>query len=183
MRLYLVRHGRAAAGWEQRDPGLDEVGRGQALEMAVAVTGEIADPRPVFSSPQRRCRETAAALAAAWGVDVQVEPRVAEMPSPAGVSIEDRVAWIRNAADRTWSELGPRYVAYRQDVVDCLLALPVSAVVVSHFFAINAVIGAATGDERTKVRSLDNCSVTVVAVEHGTLTLVEGGREADTLIR
>jgi broad specificity phosphatase PhoE len=178
-----VRHGRAAAGWEQRDPGLDEVGQAQAQAMATAVSARLPGPLPVVSSPLRRCRETAAALASAWGVDVRVEPRVAEMPSPDGVPMEARVAWIREAAERTWAELGPRYVAYRDGVIECLLGQPSSAVVVSHFFAINAVIGTAIGDERTKVRSLDNCSVTVVALDDGALALVEGGREADTLIR
>ena len=86
-------------------------------------------------------------------------------------------------AGLTWRELGPRYVSYRDGVVARLLAVPSSAVVVSHFFAINAAIGAAVGDERTRVRSLDNCSVTVVEVQHGAISLVEGGREADTLIR
>ena len=33
------------------------------------------------------------------------------------------------------------------------------------------------------IRSLDNCSVTVVDVVDGRPVLVEGGREADTLIR
>jgi broad specificity phosphatase PhoE len=178
-----VRHGRAAAGWEQRDPGLDDVGRAQAQAMATAVTCRVPGPLPVLSSPLRRCRETAAALASAWGVDVRVEPRVAEMPSPEGVAIEARVAWIREAAERTWADLGPRYVAYREGVIECLIGQRSSGIVVSHFFAINAVIGVATGDERTKVRSLDNCSVTVVALDDGALTLVEGGREADTLIR
>ena len=55
--------------------------------------------------------------------------------------------------------------------------------VVSHFVAINAAIGAALGDDRLLVRSLDNCSVTVVDVVAGSLRLVEGGHEADTLIR
>ena len=47
--------------------------------------------------------------------------------------------------------------------------------VVSHFVAINAAIGAATGDDRLLIRMLDNCSITVVDVEDGRLTLVEGG--------
>ena len=47
-----------------------------------------------------------------------------------------------------------------------------------------AAIGAATGDDRVVIASLDNCSVTVIDVsEDGTLTLVETGGEADTLIR
>ena len=55
--------------------------------------------------------------------------------------------------------------------------------VFSHFIAINAVIGVALGDDRLVIRSLDNCSVTVIDVVDGLPVLVEGGHEADTLIR
>ena len=35
-RVYMVRHGRAAAGWDvDPDPPLDDVGRNQALAVAV----------------------------------------------------------------------------------------------------------------------------------------------------
>jgi broad specificity phosphatase PhoE len=144
---------------------------------------QLIDALPVFTSPLRRCRQTAAVLAARWDVDVVVEPLVAEMPSPPGVPMGRRVAWIREAMAGTWNDLGPRYVAYRNSAVRWLTAAPSSAVVVSHFFAINAAIGAATDDDRTLIRSLDNCSVTVFDVSRGRLALVEGGHEADTLIR
>ena len=38
-------------------------------------------------------------------------------------------------------------------------------------------------DDRLVIRSLDNCSVTVIDIADGRLVLVEGGEEADTLIR
>jgi broad specificity phosphatase PhoE len=181
-RLHLVRHGRAAAGWDtDPDPGLDDVGRAQAATVA----GELAAlaPRPVLSSPLRRCRETAAAIVARWSLDVVVEPAVAEIPTPLGVPMGERVNWLRQAMGGTWSELGERYTSYRDAVLARLVACDEDAIVVSHFIAINVVIGAATGDDRLVVRRLDNCSVTVVDVEDGELHLVEGGREADTLIR
>ena len=62
-------------------------------------------------------------------------------------------------------------------------AAAVDTVVFSHFIAINVLIGAALGDDRLVIRSLDNCSVTVVDIVDGVVTLVEGGHEADTLIR
>ena len=49
-------------------------------------------------------------------------------------------------------------------MVAAVAALPADTVVFSHFVAINAVIGAALGDDRLVIRSLDNCSVTVVDV-------------------
>ncbi len=62
-------------------------------------------------------------------------------------------------------------------------ALAADTVVVSHFVAINAVIGACVGDDRVVIRSLDNASITVVDTAGGRLSLVAGGHEADTLIR
>ena len=181
-RLHLVRHGRAAAGWNtDPDPGLDDLGRQQANVVAARLPQ--LGPLPVLSSPLRRCRETAAALAELWRVEPRIEAAVAEIPSPQGVAMADRVDWLRKAMEATWGELGPRYVAYRDNVVTFLAGLDSDSVVFSHFVAINAVIGVAIGDDRLVVRSLDNCSVTVVDIVDGALQLVESGHEADTLIR
>lgn len=202
-RVRLVRHGRATAGWDiDPDPGLDELGREQARRLAerLGPAGEIdgdggdggADgdggvgrgaPPYLVSSPLRRCRETAAPLAERWGVEPVIEPAVAEIPSPEGVAMGERVAWLRAAMAGSWSELGDRYTAYRDGVLAAVAALPDGAVVVSHFVAINAVIGACLGDDRLLLRSLDNTSVTVVDVSPGGFVLVEAGHEADTLIR
>jgi broad specificity phosphatase PhoE len=181
-RLHLVRHGRAAAGWDtDPDPDLDDVGRAQADAAArrLAPSG----PLRVVTSPLRRCRSTAAPLAARWGVEPVVEPLVAEIPSPEGVAMADRVGWLRAAMVGEWAALGPRYTAYRDDVVRWATEATEDAVVVSHFVAINAVIGACLGDDRLVIRRLDNASITVVDVADGRLSLVAGGDEADTLIR
>ena len=181
-RIYLVRHGRAAAGWNtDPDPGLDDLGRHQAGEM----TAKLAPlgPLDLVSSPLLRCQETAEGLAAAWSISPRIEPGVAEIPSPEGVAMADRVEWLRLAMAGTWSAMGPRYMAFRDGVAATVRGLPNDTVVTSHFIAINAVIGAASGDDRVVIRSLDNCSVTVIDVIDGVLHLVEGGHEADTLIR
>jgi broad specificity phosphatase PhoE len=181
-RLYLVRHGRAAAGWDtDPDPGLDEIGRRQAI--AVAARLDQFGPLPILTSPLRRCRETAVPMAELWAAELQIEPAVAEIPSPEGVAMSDRIEWLRVAMRGTWVELGSRYVNYRDQVVSTLVAVQEDSVVFSHFVAINVAIGAATLDDRLVVRSLDNCSVTVVDVVGGALHLVESGHEADTLIR
>jgi broad specificity phosphatase PhoE len=181
-RLYLVRHGRAAAGWDtDPDPGLDGIGHRQAE--AVAARLAPLGPLPVVTSPLRRCRETAALLTATWNVEARVEPAVAEIPSPEGVAMADRIDWLRTAMQGTWGALAQRYVTYRDQVVRTLTAIAGDSVVFSHFVAINAAIGTAIGDDRLVVRSLDNCSVTVFDVVDGSLQLVESGHEADTLIR
>lgn len=186
-RLHLVRHGRAAAGWNvDPDPALDELGRRQANDVAAAL--RAFGPLPVLSSPLRRCQETSRPLATAWGVDVVVEPRVAEIPSPEGHTLETRIDWLRTAMAGTWSQVvasdGPRYADYRTKLLESLSSLSGDAVVFSHFIAINVVIGAASDDDRMVIASLDNCSVTTVVTDsHGGFTIESIGREADTLIR
>jgi broad specificity phosphatase PhoE len=186
-RVYMVRHGRAAAGWNvDPDPALDDLGRSQALEAATALVPK--GRMDVVTSPLLRCRQTAFPTATAWGVDAVIDPRVGEIPSPDGYTLENRVEWLREAMAGTWSEVatraGDHYGTYRDTIARAISGMRRDTVVFSHFIAINAVIGAATGDDRVVVASLDNCSITVFDVsDDGALRLVETGGEADTLIR
>jgi broad specificity phosphatase PhoE len=183
VRVTLVRHGRAAAGWgTDPDPGLDELGRRQAD--AVATNLALGPPTDIVTSPLRRCRETARPLADRWGHALRVASQVAEIPSPEGVPMAERVEWLRVAMAGTWTDLGDRYVAYRDSVAAFVAGFDHDTVVFSHFIAINAVIGAATGDDRLVIASLDNCSQTVVEIDpNRRLRLISTGQQADTLIR
>lgn len=181
-RITMVRHGRAAAGWDDHvDPPLDAIGVRQAAAVAARMA---AGPRAaIVSSPRRRCVETAEALARLWDSRPEIAAAVDEIPSPEGVPTNARAAWLRDATGATWAELGARYCAYRDAVVAWVAARSVDTVVFSHFVALNAVIGAALGDDRVVIHSLDNCSVSVVEINSCGLRLVEAGHEADTLIR
>lgn len=187
-RVYMVRHGRAAAGWNvDPDPALDELGRSQAL--AVASKLSPLGPLPVVSSPLLRCQQTAFPLATAWNQKVAIEPTVGEIPSPEKYTLENRVEWLREAMAGTWAQVGERsgdhYITYRDSIVNTICNVPTDTVIFSHFIAINAVIGAATGDDRVVGISLENCSVSIFDVDNkGGLTLVEAGTEdPNTLIR
>ena len=72
--IYLVQHGdkERLAG----DPGLTELGHGQARATARWLQGS--GLQALFSSPLRRARETAAAIAAATGLPVQLDSRLRE---------------------------------------------------------------------------------------------------------
>jgi len=119
-----------------------------------------------------------------WNVVPQVRAEVSEIPSPKGVAMSDRIVWLRNAMQGTWSELGSDYVAYRDCITDFVRGIQTDTVIFSHFVAINAVIGGVIGDDRLVIRSLDNCSITIFERDAtGNLSLVHGGHEADTLIR
>jgi broad specificity phosphatase PhoE len=181
-RVTLVRHGRATAGWDDHpDPGLDDIGRTQA-----EAVGELlarGGPGPIRTSPMRRCQETARPLARRWNTTPIIDSAVSEIPSPVGVPEGERVEWLRDAMIGTWPDLGADYVRWRDGVVAAVGASADGTVIVSHFVAINAVIGAALGDDRVLIRSLDNCSRTVVETTADGIVLIEGGAEADTLIR
>lgn len=181
-RLYLVRHGRATAGWNvDPDPGLDAIGVAQAANVAEKL--QQLGSLPIVSSPLRRCRETAAALSLLTGQQMMIEPAVAEIPSPDGIDMADRVEWLRTAMAGTWAALGVPYTSFGDGVGRFLCSLNQNTVIFTHFVAINAAIGHALGDDRVLIRSLDNCSITTFDVIGSMLELVEGGHEADTLIR
>ena len=184
--IRLVRHGRAAAGWDaDPDPDLDDVGRAQAERVAVelldAQAGSPTDR--VWSSPLLRCRRTAEPYSALVAATVDIVDAVTEIPSPEGIPMGERVPWLRAAMAGTWADLGPRYTGFRDRLVERIAAAEGDTVVFSHFVAINAVIGACLNDDRLVIRSLDNTSVTVVESTGSGLRLIEAGHEADTLIR
>lgn len=82
MRLILVRHGQTphnADGLVQgrADIPLSELGRQQAAALAAALAGEAI--AAIVSSPLRRARDTAAAIAASRGLIVSEEPDLIEM--------------------------------------------------------------------------------------------------------
>ena len=182
-RITMVRHGQAAAGWgDDLDPGLSDVGLAQARAAADALAS--IGPQPIVASPLRRCRETAAPLAAVWNVEPAIDASVGEIVSPADQSgLEARSAWLRQAMGGTWSTLGAEHDAWRQSVLHSVRSLECDTVVHSHFIAINVVVGAATGDDRVVCFAPDNCSWTVVDVEDGGMSIVELGRQATTEVR
>ena len=190
-KIYMVRHGKAAAGWDgAADPGLDLTGHAQAEAVAQDLTATLAKPVAVYTSPLKRCRETARPLATIWQTQAIVEPRVAEIPSP----IEDLVArteWLRRVMAGSWADLladpesaGIDFAAWQSDVVTALVTLGKSEdiVVFSHFIALNAAYCAATGADQIVAFRPDNCSVSVFESDGETLKMLTLGHEADTQV-
>ena len=179
-RLYLVRHGRATGGYgAATDPGLDEVGQAQAAAMAdrLAPLG----PLHLIASPLRRARETAEALESRWGTMGIIEPSVGEIPAPVE-DLAERHAWLQQAMGSTYTDLGPRYRSWRTMVGAVLLHLHVDTVVVTHFVAINAVLGVATDDDRVMSTPVGNGSVTILDHDHDHFEVVEIGTDDATTV-
>jgi len=186
-RVQVIRHGRPASTWGEadEDPGLDETGLAQAAAVAREILALPEDQRPthVVSSPLRRCRETAQPLAAALGVELVIDPRVGEIPTPTALNHEDRPAWLRRAFGGRWDEIvgDLDYVDWTRTVAGALRE-HAGAAVFSHFVALNAAVSAATGGAEVMAFRPDHCSLTVFEVEGDRLILVEKGREAQSQV-
>ena len=80
--ILIARHGETDWNREHRwqghaDPPLNEAGRRQALELAARL--RATPPGAVYSSDLSRAQETAAIVAAAFGLELNVEPRLREV--------------------------------------------------------------------------------------------------------
>jgi broad specificity phosphatase PhoE len=180
-RLYLVRHGKAAASWDQEyDPGLNDLGRTQAQQAANTLS--LLEPIDIITSPLTRAKETSRPLAELWDVRPRVESRVGEIPS----STDDLVArtrWLRTIMREEWSKLGEELSTWRGGVLKALWELDRDTVVFSHFIAINVVVGKASGDDRVVCFWPDNGSITQVEVTDSSIKLIEKGVEGvNTLV-
>jgi broad specificity phosphatase PhoE len=185
-RLYMIRHGRPSSGWgdaPDADPGLDEVGQGQARAARDWLVTQPIEWRPkrVVSSPLRRCRETAEPTAQALGVDVEIDPIVGEIPTPAALHPTERASWLRQAFQGAWGEIvgDLDYDAWRREIVASLRSRGDTAVF-SHYVAINAVVSHLLAEDRVLSFRPDHCSITVLETDGSGLALVEKGREATT---
>lgn len=180
--VHLVRHGRAAAGYDShRDPGLDAVGRAQAERAAETLAGALDASTPIYSSPLARARETSAPLARRWGVEPIIEPRVAEIPAPTA-HLAERARWLRGVMGGGWADLPAQALAWRRDAIDCVLGFDRDVVVFCHFIVINVVVAAALGAQALIVFRPDNGSVTRIGTDGGELALLSQGRESQSRV-
>lgn len=178
--ITLIRHGKAAAGWEDADPPLDATGQAQAEAMAAAIGSPA---HPLYASPLRRTRETAGALERLWEVSATIEPAVAEVKAPMD-DLDARMGWLRGFLSGTYAEAGANYQSWRDTLLEALRSMPDGSVVVTHFVAINVAIGKAWQDDRVTCQPVDNCSRTTIEIDAATdeWRVVELGVAAQTVI-
>ena len=82
-----------------------------------------------------------------------------------------------------WPNLDQDLQQWRRETIAALCACEVDCVVFSHFIAIHAAVGHATGDDRVVSFRPDNCSITIMETGENTLILLERGAEAVTEVR
>ena len=180
-RVVLVRHGQPDGSWGlDPDPGLDESGNEQARVVAelLAPLG----PLPMIVSPLRRTQETAAPLAARWRVEPVIEPGVGELVAPPNPR-PDHASWLRSLMTGHGADSPEVMKPFRDRVLGAIRTIATDSIVVTHFLAINAVVGAATNDDRVMCFRPAHCSRTVVEITDGHVTLVELGDEGSGAAR
>lgn len=177
--IILVRHGLAAQGVEDLDPGLSVVGHEQARITAEALRG-VHSARLVVS-PLRRTQETAAPIASLLGMTPELRNEVAEVFDPS-MPVEERRNMIGPFMRGLWSEQSEGLNAWRQRAIDALTQVGSEAatsghdvIVATHYVFISTIIGAATGDDRVIPTPIANCSMTRLEYRDGRLVLVEAG--------
>lgn len=182
--FYLVQH--AEKQRRGGDPGLTVTGRAQALWTGSCLRGR--GVTEVWSSPQRRARETAEIIAAVLGLPVQTDPRLRErIIWDGGQPLDEFWAdWARSTADRDFRPLlgdsshaaGDRFAAFLAEHGDGRG----NAVIVSHGGVTVDVLRTLFGDEplagRPELlsRGVPPCAMTTLTRNAGGLSL---GRLAD----
>lgn len=186
--VHLIRHARPAAAWGvDPDPGLDAVGLEQAEATAHAMA-LASSPLPLYTSPLRRCRETAGPLERTWNCIATVVPACAEIPAPP-LDQGERRAWLDRVLAGTWTDLEvraeagwPDYAVWRATLLRSLESLAGESIVFTHFIAINAVVAAALGRNEVVCFQPDHASITTVDISPGGIRIVSRGDHGDTAV-
>ena len=181
-RLVLVRHGQTAWNLEGRaqghtDIGLDDTGRAQATALAPAIAERA--PAALWSSDLVRARQTADQLAAATGLEVQLDARLREFDAGdrAGLTLAEFGEKFPDAYDswrdghitghvpgaETTAEVVARMVPALREI--WAAGAGSTTVVVAHGACMKVSLLAFLGWPETllgSLRGLDNCGWTVL---------------------
>ncbi|MFE2940311.1 bifunctional RNase H/acid phosphatase [Streptomyces sp. NPDC059255] len=181
----LLRHGETALTPDKRfsgsggtDPELSAIGRRQAdaIATALAARGTIQD---IVSSPLRRCRETAQAVADRLGLDVRIEEGLRETHFGAWEGLtfaevqerhpDDLTAWLASpdveptGGGESFATVGQRVAAARDTLLDRYRGRTV--LVVTHVTPVKELVRLALGAPQESLfrMELSAASVSVVA--------------------
>ncbi len=139
-------------------------------------------PLPVVVSPLRRTQETAAPLIERWSIDPMIEPGVGELAAPADAPV-NHATWLRSIMAGRGADHRAVIDPFRERVLGAIRAIHTDTIVVTHFLAINAIVGAATEDDRVVCFAPGHCSQTIVEIVGGELRMIELGAEGAGTVR
>ena len=140
MNIYLVRHGEAAALWDQHnDPGLSEIGKQQAAAAAKKLHSSIHEPVQIISSPMLRTQQTAAPLTQLLQYPVSINNAFREVPNLSQLS--ERRIWLLQFMIQQWSGQPKIISQWRDALLRELEDLQVPTIIFTHFLVMNAIVG------------------------------------------
>ncbi len=180
-KLFLVRHGEAAARWgEARDPGLSDLGREQASAVSEELLAQLDGQVNIVSSPLLRARQTAEPFAAALGASVEIDHRFREIQAPAALT--HRWEWLKQFAQQTWESQSESLLEWRARATERLMEYSGCTVVFTHFMMLNAVVGQLTDCSDTLCFRPNNGSITQLQRDGNALQVISLGNESKTVV-
>lgn len=105
MHLYLIRHGQSYVNlkdWPNgnTDEGLTELGKAQAERLGAWLPTHVASIDALYASTMKRARETAAAVAGAYDVEIRFDDRLREI----GNNRLDHTPWPNDALPKDFAD-------------------------------------------------------------------------------
>jgi len=146
VRIYLVCHVSTVESWRTAlDAPLSESGRRQADKVAPATL---------------------------WQTDVHVEPRITKILAPSS-DPKIRGEWLMQTSAAKWSAREPKFKECRDNVLSALSKVIEETVMVTHCMVVNAVVGAATGDDQVICFHPDDTDTTVIDKIGGRFNVID----------
>ncbi|MFJ2433544.1 bifunctional RNase H/acid phosphatase [Streptomyces anulatus] len=184
--LVLLRHGETALTPEKRfsgsggtDPELSATGRGQA-ERAAEHFAALGTVQEIVSSPLRRCRETAAAVAGRLGLDVHIDEGLRETDFGAWEGLtfgevreryaDDLTAWLASpdtaptGGGESFAEVAERVAAARDRIVARYAGRTV--LLVTHVTPIKTLVRLALGAPPEALFRMELSAASISTVAH-----------------
>ncbi|MEV7653853.1 bifunctional RNase H/acid phosphatase [Streptomyces anulatus] len=184
--LVLLRHGETALTPEKRfsgsggtDPELSATGRGQA-ERAADHFAALGAVQAIVSSPLRRCRETAAAVADRLGLDVRIDEGLRETDFGAWEGLtfgevreryaDDLTAWLASpdtaptGGGESFAEVAERVAAARDRIVARYAGRTV--LLVTHVTPIKTLVRLALGAPPEALFRMELSAASISTVAH-----------------
>jgi broad specificity phosphatase PhoE len=111
---------------------------------------------------------------------VAINAVYSEIPSP--VPLAERQDWLRGFMKQQWQQQPASLQAWREAMVQGLLALEHPTVVFSHFLVMNTLVGHVQGRDETLCFWPDNAAVVRLRRTVDGLEIVDLGRQMSTVV-
>ena len=179
--IWLVRHGEAAASFDQdTDPPLSDLGREQAARSAERLSRYVPHDAQLLTSPKLRAVQTGEPFALLRKSALDIDRRFIELPSPG--DLNERKDWIQRVLKGRWSELPELVHDWQRDIVATIQALQGPTVIFSHFLVINTVAAHMSGENKVLQCLPANGSVHHLRVDEGSWQWVERGEMLQSVV-